>query len=57
LLTIRNQGSWETKRNVIGGSPLLEGIATFVIIPVVVLAVIMGAATCFVPQQEVAGAY
>jgi len=54
LLTIRNQGSWETKRNVISGNNnLLEGIAGIALIPVVALAVIIGVFTCFVAQQEV----
>lgn len=53
LFTIRNQGSWETKRNVSANHGLLEGFASVMLIPVIALAVIIGVATCFVAQQEV----
>jgi hyaluronan synthase len=63
LLTIRNQGSWETKRNICEyepalarGNGLLKGakgaVSLFVIIPLLVLAIVIGVVVYIAMQQD-----
>ncbi len=54
LLTINNQGSWNTKRSGNSANGLLKGAMTsFVIIPVLVIAVVIGAIMYLTNQHDV----
>jgi hyaluronan synthase len=58
LLTIRNQGSWNTKRTGNGGNGLAHGAAAaFVVIPVLLLAVVIGAIMYLAKQHNVLADY